>query len=88
MVSDKGDIPDRADVTIESNGDLVAGRVDAIQQLLERGETMARLEDGTVHELHGYDTYVFPESWLVYTQDEDDDEIWFFIDDIVELRQH
>jgi hypothetical protein len=88
MVDDKGDIPDRGDVEPYDNqiGQL-------LDELLYRGETQVHLSNGQHYELHGYDTYLFlkPKSsrpGIVYTQNEDEDEVWFRTDEIVSLEQH
>lgn len=88
MVSDTGDIPDRDDVSPASNK-----KRNLLEELLGRGETQVHLRDGRQYELHGYDTYVFAkpkssQSGVVYTQNEDEDEVWFFTDEIVSLEQH
>lgn len=88
MVSEKGDIPDREEVFPDH-----AGRGAFLAELLNRGETIVHLSDGSTHELHGHDTYVMNgtealEPPIVYTQNEDDEEVWFYPDEIVSLVQH
>lgn len=86
MVSPKGDIPEKDDVK-----PTLAARDDFLKELLHRGETIVHLSDGTSYELHGYDSYVFKNvdgSSVVYTQDEEDAEVWFYTDEIVTLEQH
>lgn len=88
MVSEKGDIPDRSEVEPdEHEPDLFC------EELLGRGETIVHLRDGSTHELHGYDTHVYDKSksstsGIVYTQNEDEDEVWFYMDEIVSFEQH
>jgi len=83
MVSDTGDIPDRDEVEPESGY-----KPDLLAELVERGETQVTLRSGTEYELHGYDTYVFETKGVVYTQNEDEDEVWFFTGEITDLEQH
>lgn len=88
MVSDTGDIPERDEVAPDSNKKALL-----LEELLDRGETQVGLRDGREYELHGYDTYVFskPKSsqpGVVYTQNEDEDEVWFFTSEITSLEQH
>jgi hypothetical protein len=88
MVRATGDIPDRDEVEPDSNKKALL-----LGELLERGETIAHLQDGSTQELHGYDTHVYskPKSsrpGVVYTQNESEDEVWFFTTEIVSLEQH
>lgn len=87
MVSDKGDIPDEDDVK-----PYHSAKCKVLEELLDRGETQVHLRNGQQYELHGYDTYLFNSPgrdvhW-VYTQNEDDDEVWFDAGEIVSLEQH
>lgn len=83
MVSSKGDIPERTEVAPSGTG-----KMNLLCELLERGETIVHLKDGSHEELHGYDTHLFPEEGIIYTQDDEDAEVWFFASEIVELEQH
>lgn len=88
-MDEKGDIPER-DAVKPSNHQ--AGNM--VEELLDRGETIVHLRNGQTYELHGYDTYVFTEATysgrfgVVYTQNEEDDEVWFYTNEIVSCEQH
>jgi len=85
----KGDIPDRDDVR-----PYMPGAEKVLSELVERGETLVYLSgsnpavDEPDYELHGYDTHIFKEKGWVYTQNEDEDEVWFSIDAIIAFEQH
>lgn len=85
MVASKGDIPERDEVAPAS-----AGKYKLLEELLDRGETIVHLVDGSTVELHGYDTHLFSSGVdsVVYTQTESEDEKWFFTSEIVSLDQH
>lgn len=91
MVDEKGDIPERSDVKPNSPS---GAPIDLLEELLDRGETQVYLtgsnpaQDPPDYELHGYDTYVFNDRNIVYTQNEDEDEVWFYADQIASLEQH
>lgn len=92
MVSDKGDIPERDEVKPSNQNKGIL-----LDELLDRGETIVHLRDGSSYELHGYDTHIYDihhddqrprRHGIVYTQNEDEEEIWFSIDEIVSFVQH
>lgn len=83
MVSSKGDIPERDEVAPSATGKMAL-----LAELLDRGETIVHLIDGSSEELHGYDTYLFTDEGVIYTQNDEDAEVWFFASEIVELEQH
>lgn len=83
MVSEKGDIPDRDDVEPPESD------IGFLRELIKRGEVSIKLVNGAKYELHHYDTYVFEQgNGIVYTQNEDEDEVWFYASAIVNYEQH
>lgn len=91
MVDENGDIPERAEVKPDSASGTP---IKLLKELLDRGETQVYLTgsnpavDPPDYELHGYDTYVFSNRNIIYTQNQDEDEVWFYADQIASIEQH
>lgn len=89
MVTNTGDIPDRTAVEPSK-----PSKMGLLTELLARGETLVYLEgsnpstDEPAYELHGYDTHVYGGNGVVYTQNDDEDECWFFVDQVISFEQH
>lgn len=79
MVDTTGDIPGRDDVTPDRQSRHL------IADVLESGEVIVHLDDGSSLELHKHDTYDFGD--VMYTKQGDSD-IWFYTDKVTSIERH
>lgn len=86
MVDDKGDIPELGEVKPGSRH-----RLKALEEIVRTGEATVHLTDGGSEELHAYDTYFFESKngeSMVYTQDEDENDVWIFVNEVTRIVRH
>jgi len=90
MVSEQKDMLDRVDARPTG----VTNRIELAKEITESGEASLLLTDGSVVEVHNYDTHFYVDSGVVFTEtddlsdDNEDVEAWLFADEIVAVYRH
>lgn len=83
MVDNKADIPPKDEVRPDS--------ADTVADIVESGEAEVYLNaQAPPVEVHSYDSH-FYSTGHVYTEgwtDEDDDDVWFHVADVIAIRRH
>lgn len=95
-MDNKGDIPDRDEIDLEIDTDLVSNeakrKIRALQVLVEKGKAQGHIYlphtgDGEDYHIDGRNCRFFPEQGYVYWHGDDRDR-WAFGDDISLLEAH